>query len=111
MSADRDSSPSLLSASTVLILSAFLIGTSLGGFLDSELSKCVLLSGLAGVVAFIALEILAFRRRQRAIQDDQKLVEDRLQRHVSLRGQHERRADVDEPAESVEERALEAAGV
>lgn len=85
MSADRDNSPSLISATTILILSAFLIGTSLGGFLEEELSRRVWWSGVAGMVAFVVLEALAFRRRRRTQENEQKYVEDRLQRHVSFR--------------------------
>ncbi|MFV0444875.1 MAG: hypothetical protein ACK5Q5_14985 [Planctomycetaceae bacterium] len=72
----------IISHTTVLILSAFVIGMAAGNTLGTELEPYVLACGLTGIVSFIGLEVAAFRRKIKAIEQEQRHVEGRLDRHV-----------------------------
>lgn len=72
----------ILSTSTILILSGFLIGLSVGKMVAEDLSPYVLVCGLSGFLAFIALDEVAARRRDEQWQEEQQQREDRLDKHV-----------------------------
>lgn len=83
MTSERSGSErSVVSNSTILILSVFLVGVASGGMGGSEFSAYVLDCGLAGLVAYLGLEVAENRRRSEALQQEQKIVESRLDRHV-----------------------------
>lgn len=75
----------LVSITSILIFSAFLIGMAVGNVLGTELEPYVLLCGLSGFLAFIGLELAAFRRKMQAIEDGKRHMENRLERHVMPR--------------------------
>ena len=83
MAADNEfETRSMLSASTILILSGFLIGLTVGNIVAEELSPYVLACGLSGFLAYIALENAAYRRKVDSIAQEQRQAENRLDRHV-----------------------------
>lgn len=77
----KDENP-LISASTILILSGFLIGLTVGKIVSEALSPYVLSCGLAGFLAFIALEFTGTQREEEEAQVEQVQVQSRLDRHV-----------------------------
>ena len=77
----KDENP-LISASTILILSGFLIGLTVGKIVSESLSPYVLSCGLAGFLAFIALEFAGTRREEEEAHVGQVHVQGRLDRHV-----------------------------
>ena len=72
----------IISASTILILSGFLIGLTVGKIVSEALSPYVLSCGLAGFLAFIALELTGTHREEEEAHSEQVLVQGRLDRHV-----------------------------
>ncbi len=72
----------LISASTILILSGFLIGLTVGKIVNESLSPYVLSCGLAGFLAFIALELTSTQREEQSAHEEQVHVQGRLDRHV-----------------------------
>ena len=72
----------LISASTILILSGFLIGLTVGKIVNESLSPYVLSCGLAGFLAFIALELTGTQREEQSAHEEQVHVQGRLDRHV-----------------------------
>jgi len=72
----------LVSTSTILILSGFLIGLTVGKTVAASLSPYVLDCGLAGLLAFIALEFAGTRREEEEAQEEQVQIQSRLDRHV-----------------------------
>ena len=72
----------LVSNTSILILSAFLIGTVIGNAVEEDLSPFVMACGLSGFLAFIALELASERRTidSRAAIDAE--VSRRLDKHV-----------------------------
>lgn len=72
----------LVSGTSILILSGFLIGMTVGRTVNEELSPFVLAAGLAGLVSFIGLEVSRARARERQALAEQETVTSRLQRHV-----------------------------
>ncbi len=74
--------PPLISASTILILSGVLIGMSVERMVGNDLSLYVLSCGLAGILAFVALDLAATRRKEQQLESEQRHAEDRLDRHV-----------------------------
>jgi TRAP-type mannitol/chloroaromatic compound transport system permease large subunit len=72
----------LISRTSILILSSFVIGLSVGNVAHAELAPYVLVCGLCGFLAYIALEMASLRRELAAFQQDQRQIEDRLDRHV-----------------------------
>lgn len=81
-SKEKKTSNSLLSASTILILSGFLIGVTVGKLAADELSPYFLSCGLAGFLAFIALDIAATRRAEEFACEEKRQMEERLDKHV-----------------------------
>jgi hypothetical protein len=75
---------SLISNATILILSGFLIGLTVGKIVADELSPYVLACGLSGFLAFVALELAAERRKEEAAHAEQTRINRRLNRHVEL---------------------------
>lgn len=78
----RREKPELISNSTILILSGFLIGLTVGKIVNESLSPYVLSCGLSGFLAFIALEFTGSQREEKAAHDEQVAVQNRLDRHV-----------------------------
>lgn len=78
----RRSEVQIISLTTILILSAFLIGMCVGNFIGTELEPYVLACGLSGILSFIGLELAAFRRKMVAMEEEKRHLEDRLDRHV-----------------------------
>ena len=72
----------LISASTILILSGFLIGLTVGKIVNESLSPYVLSCGLAGFLAFIALELTGTQREEQSAHEERVHVQGRLDRHV-----------------------------
>jgi len=72
----------VISASTILILSGFLIGLTVGKIVSESLSPYVLSCGLAGFLAFIALEFTGTQREEEEAHGEQVQVQSRLDRHV-----------------------------
>lgn len=68
----------LLSSTTILILSGFLIGIAVGNQVDKELAPYLFRSGLVGMLTFIVLEQISRRRTEAG----QREVEKRLQKHI-----------------------------
>ncbi|MBX3440772.1 MAG: hypothetical protein KF774_00095 [Planctomyces sp.] len=73
----------LISNATILILSGFLIGLTVGKLVADDLSPYVLSCGLSGFLAFIALEVVAERRHAEALRAEQDQITRRIDRHVS----------------------------
>ena len=74
--------PPLISASTILILSGVLIGMTVERMTGNDLSLYVLSCGLAGILAFVALDLAATRRKEQQAESEKRHAEDRLDRHV-----------------------------
>lgn len=76
----------LISRSTVLIMGGLLIGLTMSNAVYAGIRSHVFLAGLCGVVAFIALNYVAWVRRKRAIQriHDEKIshLEARVDQHI-----------------------------
>jgi hypothetical protein len=72
----------LLSVSTILILSGFLIGLTVGRSVGEDLSPYLLSCGLAGCLAFISLDLTAKLRTEEAQEEEQRQQEERLEKHV-----------------------------
>lgn len=72
----------IISASTILILSGFLIGLTVGKIVNESLSPYVLSCGLAGFLAFIALEFTGTQREEKSDYEEKVHVQGRLDRHV-----------------------------
>ncbi len=81
---DHDSADGrpLLSSTSILIISGFLIGTTVGKFVGEDLSPYVLSAGLAGVLAFLMCDLVATRRRERDLVKERRQILGRLERHV-----------------------------
>jgi hypothetical protein len=95
----EDTERPLISNATILILSGFLIGLTVGKFVAEDLSPYVLACGLSGFLAFIALELAAERRANEANRREQQSIARRLERHV-----------VQQPSESFDAEAFFSAG-
>jgi hypothetical protein len=76
-----DRSP-VLSACTVLILSGFVLGMSIGSELPSQFQVPIFIVGLTGLVAYIGLDHVATRRRANAARREEDYFHDRLARHI-----------------------------
>ena len=76
----------LLTNNTILILSGFLIGIGSGQKIQSEFGTLVFLTGIVGLIAYIALTVVVQRRKQRvakrAIQEATCQLERRMDRHI-----------------------------
>lgn len=73
---------SMISTSTILILSGFLIGLSIGQGAADEISAYVMACGVAGLLAFIVFDTANARRMLELERRDREQVEDRLSKHV-----------------------------
>ena len=82
MSIKNKGETQIISTSTILILSGFLIGLTVGKIVSESLSPYVLSCGLAGFLAFIALELTGTQREEKIDQDEKVHVQTRLDRHV-----------------------------
>jgi len=80
----------LLSSSSILIFSSFLIGLASGNSLPDHMGRLVFLSGLIGLIAYLALGLVAWRQRCRAAERANLLatsqLEQRLNRHAMPSG-------------------------
>jgi hypothetical protein len=93
------SGPRLVSRTAILILSCVLIGTALGQGMLNGISICGFGAGVAGVIAFVALDARATRRRNQAMRNNLRQAREclamRIERHVPRtdwnRIEHERR--------------------
>lgn len=72
----------VLSACSVLILSGFVLGMSIGSELPSRFQVMICIAGLTGLVAYIGLDHVAARRRASAARREEDYFHDRLARHV-----------------------------
>jgi len=72
----------VLTACTVLILSGFVLGMSIGVELSPQFRLLICISGLTGLVAYLGLDHLAHLRRARAEREEQDYFQDRLVRHI-----------------------------
>lgn len=102
-SKEKKTSDSLLSTSTILILSGFLIGVTVGKLAADELSPYFLSCGLAGFLAFIALDIAATRRAEESANAEKRQMEERLDKHVL--SQSSISFQLPEPVETVAEQS------
>ena len=82
MSIKNKGETQIISTSTILILSGFLIGLTVGKMVSESLSPYVLSCGLAGFLAFIALEFAGTQREEKSDHDEKVHVQTRLDRHV-----------------------------
>ena len=71
----------LISPTTILIVSTFMIGVAVGRFGD-DLSPFVLAGGLSGFLAFFVLDLANSRRSQKLKRQIRSQVEERLERHA-----------------------------
>jgi hypothetical protein len=78
----------LISSATILILSGYLVGLTVGTTSTDNLAPDVLACGLAGFLAFIALQLVAERRIEDAIRRERAQISDRLNRHIEVREMH-----------------------
>ena len=76
-----DRSP-VLSACSVLILSGFVLGMSIGSDLPSQFQVMICIAGLTGLVAYIGLDHVATRRRASAARREEEYFHNRLARHI-----------------------------
>jgi hypothetical protein len=72
----------LVSVTSLLILSGFLIGVAVGQGVADDLSPYVLSCGLAGVLAYLGFDCAASRRRERELLKEHEQFMSRLNRHV-----------------------------
>jgi len=81
----------LVSRSTILILSSFLVGVAVHHVLPPELEHYVLATGLVGLLSYLALDVAAARRRERRDELDRlkaaNKFEGRLNRHLPAKTQ------------------------
>lgn len=85
MQAEDDNS--IISTTTILILSGFLIGMSFAQPLG-ELGYYVFNCGLTGLIAWMTFELTGVRQDHQEIRRGQLLMEARLMRHVGLASRH-----------------------
>lgn len=77
------SSTPLLSHSTILILSAFLIGVAAGKAPDPQIEIYLYLTGFSGLVAYFGLGHIARRRKERTERRKQEKAAHRFEMRVS----------------------------
>jgi hypothetical protein len=78
-----------LSTSSILIFSGFLIGLAVSQPMGSELSFCVMMCGVAGLLAFYVLDHANERRGRQRIQRVRHHMEQRLRKHISTGPAHD----------------------
>lgn len=79
-----DTDRPLVSSATILILSGYLIGMTVGKFIPDDLSPFVFATGVCGFLSFVALELNAERRRESAVKAEENRLNERLNRHVDV---------------------------
>mgnify|MGYP007033193415 FL=1 len=72
----------VISRTTILLLSGFLIGVVVGEEVNSSLSPVVLLAGIAGGAAFVALDLVSYYQKRQFQAKEREQTENRLERHV-----------------------------
>ena len=84
---DKKGSKPLLSHSTILILSAFLIGLLVNHVLPVEFELYLYCGGTVGLLAYLALDIAADRRREQeeilAQEQVERNFDSKMNRHIS----------------------------
>jgi hypothetical protein len=75
----------LVSSATILILSGYLVGLTVGTASTDTWASDVLACGLAGFLAFISLQLVAERKIEDAIRRERAQVSARLNRHTEVR--------------------------
>ena len=87
---DSTSSKPLLSHSTILILSAFLVGIAAGKAPNAQIEVMLYLTSICGVIAYFGLGHVANKRRQLAEQREQERAAQqlaiRVERHIPQPG-------------------------
>lgn len=78
-----DREPQLISHSTILILSGFLVGMTIGKIVSDELSPYVMLTGVLGFFAFFVFDLSAARRAEATLRHERNLMEERLAKHTN----------------------------
>lgn len=73
----------VVSATSILIFSVFLIGITIGQGIGEELSPYVLSCGLAGMLAFMGLDLAQTRRRERELLRERREMVARFNRHLT----------------------------
>ncbi len=73
----------LISATSILILSAFLVAAPLAELATEELSPLIVGCGLVGLLAYIGLQIAAERREHQGRVDGQNRAHNRLHKHLA----------------------------
>lgn len=73
---------SIISASTILILSAVVLGIGFSQFMGAELLPYLVAVGLSGVLVYLVLDIAASRRDLKILQAEREQVEERLDKHM-----------------------------
>ena len=80
----------LVSRSTILILSGFLIGSVFRDYAETRLERNILFAGLIGIVAYIGLVFgtQSHSRRKQRVANDKATSEmdDRIERHIGEAG-------------------------
>lgn len=74
---------SLLSQTSILILSAFLIGLAAQNVLPPRMGVYLFFGGAMGLFAYLGLDIVSHRRRHRETEAAQQAIESKLQNHLS----------------------------
>ncbi len=82
MSHKKSEPKRLLTHSTILIMSGFLIGLVASDTVPAHLQLTVLLAGVAGVVAYLGLGCVAKKVRTRAAQKLVSTLERRMDQHI-----------------------------
>jgi hypothetical protein len=72
----------LVSGTSILIFSGFLIGVTVGRGVGGELSPYVLSCGLAGMLAFVGFELVQARKREWGLLRERKIMLTRLERYL-----------------------------
>lgn len=72
----------LISVFTVMILSAMLLGMSIGSELDHNLQALASIMGLTGLIAYIGLDHVSERRLAEAERAEQEFFQSRLVQHI-----------------------------
>ena len=73
----------VVSRTSILIFSVFLIGVTVGMGAEGEFSQYVLSCGLAGMLAFMGLDLAQTRRRERQLLKEHREMAARLERHLA----------------------------
>lgn len=104
---DPDDRP-VVSTTSILIFSGFLIGVTLGRGAGGDLSPYVLSCGLAGMLAFVGFELVETRKRERGLLRERKRLLGRLERYLD--DSHSNIFEIESAAETREPRESPAPG-